>query len=207
MDLLRSSTLEVLSRPLRGPMLPRLSQSIAKPIPWDIMLIVFGGLPGTGKTTLARELSRQLSAVYLRIDTLEQAIVRSGIASDAGPVGYVAGYALAADNLTLGMTVVADSVNALSLTRDAWIETAKLASTPFVEIELICSDKTEHRRRVETREPDITGHTVPSWQEILNRRYEPWLRKHIVLDTAMVSISQAVIELRRQLAAVPEHPA
>jgi predicted kinase len=188
-------------------MLPRLSQLTAKPIPWDIMLIVFGGLPGTGKTTLARELSRQLSAVYLRIDTLEQAIVRSGIASDAGPAGYVAGYALAADNLTLGMTVIADSVNALTLARDAWIEVARLASTPFVEIEVICSDKTEHRRRVETRGPDIACHIVPTWQEILNRQYEPWLRKHIVIDTAIVPVSQAVRELIQQLSAVPDHPA
>jgi predicted kinase len=188
-------------------MFPRLSQLTAKPIPWDIMLIVFGGLPGTGKTTLARELSRQLSAVYLRIDTLELSIVRSGIASDAGPAGYVAGYALAADNLTLGMTVVADAVNALTLTRDAWIEAAKLASAPFVEIEVICSDKAEHRRRVEAREPDIAGHAVPTWQEILDRRYEPWLRKHLVIDTATLPISQAVRELTHQLSAVPDHPA
>ena len=38
------------------------------------MLIIFGGLPGVGKTTIARELARQLGAVYLRIDSIEQAI-------------------------------------------------------------------------------------------------------------------------------------
>ncbi|MFO7481079.1 AAA family ATPase, partial [Oceanibaculum nanhaiense] len=32
------------------------------------MLIVFGGLPGTGKTTLSRALADRLRAVYLRID-------------------------------------------------------------------------------------------------------------------------------------------
>src|SRR5216683_6973896 len=78
-----------------------------KPIPWSSMLIVFGGLPGTGKTTLARELSRRLVATYVRIDTLEQAILQSHGTCDAGPAGYIAGYAVALDNLALGLTVVA----------------------------------------------------------------------------------------------------
>jgi predicted kinase len=38
------------------------------------MLIILGGLPGTGKTVIARELARQLGAVYLRIDSIEQVI-------------------------------------------------------------------------------------------------------------------------------------
>jgi predicted kinase len=42
------------------------------------MLIIFGGLPGTGKTTIARELARQLGAVHVRIDSIEEAILDSG---------------------------------------------------------------------------------------------------------------------------------
>jgi predicted kinase len=55
------------------------------------MLIAFGGLPGTGKTTIAQALARKLAAVYLRIDTLEQALIASGDAgADIGPAGYLA---------------------------------------------------------------------------------------------------------------------
>ncbi|MFY9659052.1 MAG: AAA family ATPase [Terriglobales bacterium] len=42
------------------------------------MLIILGGLPGTGKTTIARELARQLRAVHVRIDSIEEAILDSG---------------------------------------------------------------------------------------------------------------------------------
>jgi putative protein kinase ArgK-like GTPase of G3E family len=38
-------------------------------------LIVFAGLPGTGKSTLAQRLAREIGAIYLRIDALEQAPV------------------------------------------------------------------------------------------------------------------------------------
>ena len=156
------------------------------------MLIVFGGLPGTGKTTLARELAQRLKFMYLRIDTVEQAIIASSLLPDAGPAGYFVGYSVAADNLSLGLTVVADSVNSLTVTRDAWIEVAKTTGTAFVEIEVICSDSVEHRRRVELRRPDISGHKLPGWQDVLDRQYDPWTREHIVVDTATLSIVQAV---------------
>jgi len=40
-------------------------------------LVVFGGLPGTGKTTLARALTQDWPATYLRIDEIEQALAGS----------------------------------------------------------------------------------------------------------------------------------
>jgi predicted kinase len=38
------------------------------------MLTIFGGLPGTGKTTTARELARRIEATYLPIDSIEQVL-------------------------------------------------------------------------------------------------------------------------------------
>src|SRR6266498_5732960 len=93
------------------------------------------GLPASGKTAIARELARQISAVHIRIDTIEQAVVRSGAAKQPlGPVGYVIGYAVAADCLRQGLRVVADSVNPLPVTREAWREVAREAGVRFTEI-------------------------------------------------------------------------
>lgn len=84
------------------------------------MLIVLGGLPGTGKTAIARELALRSPSVFLRIDTIEQALKKVNSLEQVGPAGYVVAYELARSNLALGMTVIADCVNPLLVTREAW---------------------------------------------------------------------------------------
>ena len=90
------------------------------------MLIAFAGLPGSGKTTIASALAQRLKAVYLRIDTVEQAL-RSADPSNAeiGPAGYIVAYEIAAENLRLGRIVVGDSVNPVQISRDSWREVAE----------------------------------------------------------------------------------
>jgi len=164
------------------------------------MLIVFGGLPGVGKSTIAQNIVRKLSAVYLRIDSVEQALIRSGIDStEIGPSGYVIGYAVAKDNLQLGLTVVADSVNPLEITRQAWRNVALEVGVQCIEIELICSDHAEHRCRVESRTADIPGHQLPNWQNVLEREYETWDSEHLIVDTSMTSADQVVDAIVRNL--------
>lgn len=168
------------------------------------MLIAFGGLPGTGKTTVAKTLARKLAAVYLRIDTLEQALIVAGSdGADIGPAGYLAGYAVAKDNLCLGTTVVADSVNSLHVTRSSWRSVALEAGVRIFEIELICSDTTAHRLRVEGRQADIPGHKLPTWKNVLERQYDAWESDHLIVDTANVSVEQAVEIITHRLSMSP----
>jgi predicted kinase len=85
-------------------------------------LIVFAGLPGTGKTTVARELARRLRATYLRIDAIEQKLRAEDHA--VGSMGYAIANALAAENLMHGGIVIADCVNPVLASREGWRQTA-----------------------------------------------------------------------------------
>ena len=109
-----------------------------------------------------------------------------------GPRGYLAAYAIADDNLRLGLTVVADSVNSLSPTRKVWRDVACRAGVRIFEIELICSDTTVHRLRVEGRQADIPGHKLPTWKNIQERQYDAWKSEHFVVDTANLSVEEAL---------------
>lgn len=164
------------------------------------MLIVFSGLPGTGKTTIAKGLVATIGALYLRIDTIEQAIRNSGaLAQDVGRSGYMVANALALSNLRLGRTVTVDCVNPVIESRMAWSEIALKAGVRLVNIEVICSDKNEHQRRIETRLGDIPGLTPPTWQSVLDHEYEAWAEAPFCIDTALTSPVQAVSMVTKRL--------
>lgn len=172
------------------------------------MLVIVGGLPATGKTSLCRAVARETGAIHLRIDTIEQAIVDAGLGTQPlGPAGYVVAYALAREQLAQGRDVLADSVNPLAVTRDAWRGVADDAGVGAIEVEVVCSDPVEHRRRAQTREIDVPGLDRPTWSRIQARRYEPWVREHLVVDTATATVSEAAARICRAMAAALPTPA
>ena len=171
------------------------------------MLVVIGGLPGTGKTTIARRLAARRAAIYLRIDVIEQAIRLAGVlAGDVGPAGYGVANALAASNLANGLTIIADCVNPVRESREGWRTTAARVPTTLLEVKVVCSDPAEHRRRIETRETDIEGLILPAWHEVLERDYVPWEEPHLVIDTASVTPDRAIAIIEQQMALALDSP-
>ena len=155
---------------------------------------------GQRKSTIARALAQRLGAVYLRIDTIEQAIRAAeqadnemGPAVISSPMGWP-------ENLALGSIVITDSVNPIQLTRDAYHEIARSVGVPCLDVEVICSNPKLHRKRVENRTVDIEGLALPDWQAVIDRDYQPWDSERLVLDSAILSVTQSVEKIVAALA-------
>ena len=165
-------------------------------------LYIFGGLPCSGKSTLAKNLAKTLGAVYLRIDSIEEAILENG--KLVGAEGYEAAYKLAGENLDIGLSVVADSVNSIEITRAAWRTVANNRRAKYHEIEIICSDKAEHRRRLELREQRSGKIRTITWDDIIKRNHEPlyehWIG-YAVFDTSGESYEESCRRFKRKIQA------
>lgn len=149
------------------------------------VLICLSGLPGTGKSTVARNLAARSGALWLRLDRIEQAMRASHMRTDdLADGGYAAAGAMAGAALEQGYSVIADCVNPITLTRTAWQAVSAAAGARHLDVELVCSDAEAHRRRVETRQPEVVGLRLPDWQAVQARDYEPWSVPVLRLDSA-----------------------
>jgi predicted kinase len=158
-------------------------------------LVALAGLPGVGKSSIAKHLARRCGGIWLRIDSMDQAIWASGTApSDLFDWSYRAAQAIAADNLALGSVVIADCVNDCQEARDGWEAVAQRTGAEIRWLEVVCSDPIEHRRRIETRSSDIIGLALPDWDAVVLRAYDKWNCDRLVIDTAHRDLGVCVEE-------------
>ena len=136
---------------------------------------------------MSRLVAQDLPATWLRIDLIEAAMWRSGIAREepTGLAAYVVANALADAQLSLGATVVVDAVNPVEEARRGWRELTARHGIRLRLCEVVCSDRDEHRRRVERRESDLDGLKVPTWDDVIKREYEPWTEPRLTVDTVL----------------------
>ena len=152
-------------------------------------LIVFSGLPGTGKSMLAEAIAKHLSIPVFAKDWLEASLLRSGLKRTMmeNPLGF-AGYdlltTLAERQLMLGQSVILDSVASTETIRNTWRQLAKQFNAEWRVIECFCSDESLHRSRLQQRERKIPGWHELTWSEVqeVKHRYAPWQEERLILD-------------------------
>lgn len=152
------------------------------------LLIVFAGLPGVGKSTLAGQVGSVLRAPVLAVDPIDRQLWQHEVTEPRpGHAAYGIVAAQAEAQLALGIPVVVDAVNPVAATRRLWQDLADRTGTPLRVVEVWCGDETEHRRRVEQRLADGAGAGSPDWPQVLGRRaeYEPYRGPRLVVDTSV----------------------
>ena len=152
----------------------------------SMRVVIFTGLPGTGKSVLAERAARILGCPLLSKDIFEAALWRSGIGPElrSGWVAYELMTSIAEDQLRVGQSVVLDSVATYERIRSGWRDLASIHGAASVTISCICSDEAVHRERLAQRQRDIPGWHEINWHHVedTRRRYEPCTAPQLVLD-------------------------
>jgi len=154
-----------------------------------LSLIVFSGLPGTGKTSLAEATGRALSLPVFSRDRLEATLRRCQITSEHGRGAGWAAYELLTDlartQLRLGASVILDSVATYTNVRATWRALAARHQAGFRVVECICSDEALWRQRLLSRDRHIPGWYELDWRDVeaVRRRFVPWTGERLVVDS------------------------
>ena len=152
------------------------------------MFLVLSGLPGTGKSAVARTVAGRLNAVHLSIDPVEDAMLGAGLERSwsTGVAAYEVVRAMAEHNLSLGLSVVVDAVNDSEAARDTWRNASRATGHPVTFVLLTVPSLDEHRRRLEGRERGLSHICEPTWDQVCARArdYEPWQGPCLLIDAS-----------------------
>src|SRR5260370_26160789 len=153
-------------------------------------LIIFAGLPGTGKSSIAEAVGRELAIPVFAKDWLEAALVSNGLqpkAADTPDLGFAAYElltTLADRQLRLGQSVILDSVASTQSIRKQWHDLAARFDALWYVIECICSDEAANRSRLAGRTRAIPGWHELDWHDVqkVAAYYAPWQGQRLILD-------------------------
>lgn len=148
----------------------------------SLSLVVFSGLPGTGKSTLSSRLAKEKGWALISKDQIDRSLEREKVVAPVASYHVMLG--LAKLNLVHGVSVVLDAAFSRGGYRQEAFEIAEQAGADFKAIYSICSDKELLKKRVESRPEMVEGWTPADWKEVerVDSYFEDWILPHLQLD-------------------------
>jgi predicted kinase len=116
-----------------------------------LVFVVMAGLPGVGKSTIARRLATELGICLFELDRIEAPLLEHISGDTLGWGGYELLTSLADDHLAIGHSVILDCVTWIRSLRARWAQLAQARNAAFRPIEVVCSNDTLHRTRLQGR--------------------------------------------------------
>ncbi len=149
------------------------------------MLIILTGLPGTGKSTVAGALARELGAAVLSTDKIraEKRGTPGFSRAEKGGV-YERLFTRAERGLRDGRSLILDGTFYLRRLREAGAAVGRRAGVPVFIVEVVSSVAVV-RRRMERRMRQARGPRPAGFEvhRFIRRSYEPVRSRHFTLDT------------------------
>ncbi|MCH8995431.1 MAG: AAA family ATPase [Chloroflexi bacterium] len=139
----------------------------------DPFLLQMAGVPGSGKSALARLIGRSTGAVVLDKDVLKTAALAADAEEPlAGEIAYEAFFALAHHLLGQGLSVILDSPSFWETIPKKGAAIAAGRCIPYYFIECLCPDREELARRLRDR-PRLPSNPGEESLEALRTTFTP----------------------------------
>lgn len=149
------------------------------------MLVLVCGLPATGKSNLARSLTRKMKAQILNTDIVRKELFEKPAYSDEEKeLVYDVTFLIARYLLTNRRNVIIDGTFYKKRLRDRMREIARNVGTRFKIVECICPEDVIRKRMVRRAERKVTLSDADlEVYEKIKAEFEPIEEDHIVVHT------------------------